>query len=36
MGADAEYVEDELPNNDFRYGMERCLEITNKHISRKE
>ena len=31
LGCDAEYVEDELPNNDYRYGMERCLEIIRKH-----
>ena len=36
LGVDADYVEDELPNDDFRYGMERCLEIINKHIRRKE
>ena len=35
LGVDAEYVEDELPNDDFRYGMERCIEIINKHISGK-
>ena len=23
---------DELPNDDFRYGMERTLEIINKHL----
>lgn len=32
LGIDADYVEDELPNDEFRYGMERCLEIINKHM----
>ena len=32
LGIDAEYVCDELPNDDFRYGMERALEIINNHI----
>lgn len=36
LGADAEYVEDELPQDDFRYGMERAIEIIDKHISGKE
>ena len=36
LGIDPEYVEDELPNDDFRYGMERCLEIIDKHIGEKE
>lgn len=31
LGVDAEYVEDELPDDDFRYGMERCIEILNKY-----
>ena len=31
-----EYVEDELPYDDFRYGMERCVEIINSHINGKE
>ena len=35
LGVDPEYVEDELPNDDFRYGMERALEIICKHISGK-
>lgn len=31
------YVEsDELPDDDFRYGMERCLEILNKLIAESE
>lgn len=33
LGVDAEYVEDELPNDDYRYGMERALEIINNHIA---
>ena len=35
LGIDPEYVEDELPNDDFRYGMERCLEIIDKHIAER-
>jgi hypothetical protein len=31
LGVDAEYVEDELPNDDFRYGMERAMEIIDKY-----
>ena len=31
LGADAEYVEDELPQDDFRYGMERAIEIIDKY-----
>lgn len=27
---------DELPDDDFRYGMERCLEILNKLIESEE
>ena len=27
LGVDSRYVEDELPYDDFRYGMERCIEI---------
>lgn len=31
------YVEpDELPDDDFRYGMERCLEVLNMLIERGE
>lgn len=31
------YVEsDELPDDDFRYGMERCLEILDKLIAESE
>ena len=33
LGVDAEYVEDELPQDDFRYGMERAIEIINKYIA---
>ena len=32
LGVDREYVCDELPNDDFRYGMERCIEIIDKVI----
>ena len=31
LGVDVEYVEDELPHDDFRYGMERCIEIIDKY-----
>ena len=31
LGVDAEYVEDELPQDDFRYGMERCVEIIDRY-----
>jgi hypothetical protein len=33
LGIDPEYVCDELPNDDFRYGMERCIEIIDRVIS---
>ena len=32
LGIDREYVCDELPDDDFRYGMERCIEIIDKVI----
>lgn len=31
LGIDARYVEDELPQDDFRYGLERALEIIDKY-----
>lgn len=31
LGVDSKYVEDELPYDDFRYGMERCIEIIDKY-----
>lgn len=31
LGQDWEDVEDSLPQDDFRYGMERCIEILNKY-----
>lgn len=31
LGVDSRYVEDELPYDDFRYGMERCIEILDKY-----
>lgn len=31
LGVDAEYAEDELPYDDFRYGMERCIDIIDKY-----
>ena len=36
LGADAEYVEDELPQDDFRYGMERAIEIIDKYKAKSE
>ena len=32
LGQDWEDAYDSLPQDDFRYGMERALEIINKHI----
>lgn len=31
LGVDSRYVEDELPDDDFRYGMERAIEIIDKY-----
>lgn len=31
LGVDAEYVEDELPQDDFRYGMERAIDLIDKY-----
>lgn len=31
LGVDSRYVEDELPYDDFRCGMERCIEIIDKY-----
>ena len=31
LGVDSRYVEDELPYDDFRYGMERAIEIIDKY-----
>ena len=36
LGVDSEYVEDELPYDDFRYGMERCIDIIRKHMGVSE
>ena len=33
LGQDREDAYDSLPQDDFRYGMERCLEIIDKHMS---
>lgn len=35
LGQDWEDVEDSLPQDDFRYGMERCIEILNKYRTKK-
>ena len=32
LGQDWEDVYDSLPQDDFRYGMERCLEIIDKYM----
>lgn len=31
LDVDAEYVEDELPHDDFRYGMERAIDLIDKY-----
>lgn len=31
LGVDAEYAEDELPQDDFRYGMERAINLIDKY-----
>ena len=36
LGVDSRYVEDELPYDDFRYGMERCIEILDKYRERSD
>ena len=36
LNVDPEYVEDELPNDEFRYGMERCLEIIDRHTGKEQ
>lgn len=36
LGIDAEYTEDELPDDDFRYGMERAIEIIDKYKAESE
>lgn len=36
LGQEWEDVLDSLPTDDYRYGMIRCLEIIDKHISRNE
>ena len=35
LGQEWEDVYDSLPQDDYRYGMERCLEIINKHIGER-
>ena len=35
LGQDWEDVLDSLPQDDYRYGMERCLEIINKHLGKE-
>lgn len=36
LGQDWEDVCDSLPQDDFRYGMERCIEIINKYRTESE
>lgn len=36
LGQDGEDVQDSLPQDDFRYGMERCIEIIDKYKSESE
>lgn len=36
LGQDWEDVQDSLPQDDFRYGMERCIEIIDKYKSKSE
>ena len=36
LGVDAEYVDDDLPQDDFRYGMERCIDIIDKYKAESE
>lgn len=36
LGQDQEDVLDSLPQDDFRYGMERAIEIIDKHKSESE
>ena len=36
LGQDWEGVEDSLPQDDFRYGMERCIEIIDKYKTESE
>lgn len=36
LGQDWEDVYDSLPQDDFRYGMERCIEIINKYRAESE
>ncbi len=36
LGQDQEDVLDSLPQDDFRYGMERCIDIIEKHKAESE
>lgn len=36
LGQDWEDAPDSLPQDDFRYGMERCIEILNSNLFSKE
>lgn len=36
LGQDSEDVLDSLPQDDFRYGMERCIDIIDKHKGESE
>lgn len=36
LGQDWGDVYDSLPQDDFRYGLERCIDIINKYIAERE
>lgn len=36
LGQDWEDALDSLPQDDFRYGMERCLDIIDKYVERSD
>lgn len=36
LGQDSEDVLDSLPQDDFRYGMERCIDIIDKYKAKRE
>ena len=35
LGVDPEYAQDDLPQDEFRYGLERAMEIINAHAHRE-
>jgi hypothetical protein len=36
LGQDSEDVLDSLPQDEFRYGMERCIDIIDKYKAKRE